>query len=172
MKHGFGFRKLGRKSSHRHSMFRNMVTSLIEHERIRTTVPKAKEVSKYAEKMITIAKKGGHEAFRQAHMFVRTNEAVNKLVRVLGPRYANRHGGYTRILKCGHRFGDWASMCYLEYVDNNLQPLRSPKEKGEKKLGVEEAQIVESQQQIVVESVSTRASESKSQNPKSLNELD
>ena len=83
-----------------------------------------------------------HEAHRQAHSFLRTGSATKKLIEVLGPRYKERNGGYTRILRAGHRYGDWAEMCYLEYVDNGLMPLQTRTKKEE--ISTEEAQIVES----------------------------
>ncbi|KAG7386993.1 hypothetical protein PHYPSEUDO_014869 [Phytophthora pseudosyringae] len=117
MKHGVSFRKLNRTSSHRQAMLRTMVTQLIEHERIRTTLPKAKELRRVAEKVVTMAKQGDEPARKRAQSIVRTPEAVTKLFDVVGPRYSLREGGYTRILKADFRKGDGAEMAVIEYVD-------------------------------------------------------
>jgi len=117
MRHRKAFRKLGRSSSHRKAMLRTMVTQLIEHERIRTTYQKAKEVSRMADKMIKYAKKGELHDRRQALKYVRDNMMVRKLFTVLGDRYKDREGGYTRVLRIGTRYGDAADMAYLEFVD-------------------------------------------------------
>mmetsp|Transcript_19688 Transcript_19688/g.28973 ORF Transcript_19688/g.28973 Transcript_19688/m.28973 type:complete len:150 (-) Transcript_19688:46-495(-) len=117
MRHRKAFRKLSRTSSHRWAMLRTMVTQLIKHERIKTTVPKAKELRRVADKMVTLAKGGTLHHRRQALAVVREKEAVHKLFSDLAERYAERPGGYTRIVKTGHRFGDAADMCLIEYVD-------------------------------------------------------
>lgn len=122
MKKRINYRKLGRSPSHKWAMLRNMVTSLIEHERIVTTVAKAKEVQGLAEKLITIVKKNNPDqllhARRQANKIVRTATAQTKLINVLGPRYEFREGGYTRVMKlAAPRKGDGAPMAVLEYVD-------------------------------------------------------
>jgi large subunit ribosomal protein L17 len=119
MKKRIAFRKLGRKPDHKWAMLRNMVTSLIEHERIVTTVPKAKEVQRLAERMIGIAKKPDKiHARREANKIIRTDQAATKLMNVLGPRYEYRQGGYTRIMKLAKpRAGDKADMAVIEYVD-------------------------------------------------------
>lgn len=118
MKKRIGFRKLGRTSSHRWAMLRNMVTSLINHERIVTTVPKAKELRRVAEKVITQAKQNSIHSRRQADKIVREPAALTKLFEVLGPRYQDRDGGYTRVLKLSkNRRGDNAEMAVIEYVD-------------------------------------------------------
>lgn len=119
MKKRINFRKLGRTPTHKWAMLRNMVTSLIEHERIVTTLPKAKELQSLAEKIITTAKKPDKlHARRQANKIVRTSEAQTKLMNVLGPRYQFREGGYTRIMKLARpRAGDKADMAVIEYVD-------------------------------------------------------
>ncbi|KAI9917314.1 hypothetical protein PsorP6_012455 [Peronosclerospora sorghi] len=111
------FRKLNRTSSHRQALLRTMVTQLIEHERIRTTLPKAKELRRVAEKVVTMAKQGDEPARRRAQGIVRTPEALTKLFDVMAPRYALREGGYTRILKADFRKGDGAEMAVIEYVD-------------------------------------------------------
>lgn len=117
MRHKRAGRRLGRTSSHRLAMVRNMVTSLLEHERIVTTTPKAKEVRKVAEKMITLAKRGDLHARRQALSFVRDKNVVAKLFGPLKDEYMTRNGGYTRIIQTGNRIGDAASMAILEMVN-------------------------------------------------------
>jgi large subunit ribosomal protein L17 len=119
MKKRIAFRKLGRTTSHRWAMFRNMLTDLIRHERIVTTTPKAKEVQPLAEKLITTAKlQDSLHARRRVNRIVRTSDMQTKLMNVLGPRYEHRQGGYTRILKLAQpRAGDKADMAVLEYVD-------------------------------------------------------
>jgi len=110
-------RKLNRNSSHRKAMFRNMASSLFEHELIKTTVPKAKELRRVAEPLITLAKEDSVAHRRLAFDRLRNREVVTKLFNELGPRYVDRPGGYLRILKCGHRAGDKAPMAYVELVD-------------------------------------------------------
>ncbi|EEY70259.1 50S ribosomal protein L17, putative [Phytophthora infestans T30-4] len=117
MKHRVAFRKLNRTSAHREAMLRTMVTQLIEHERIRTTLPKAKELRRIADKVVTMAKQGDEPARKRAQSVLRTPEALTKLFDVVGPRYALREGGYTRILKADFRKGDGAEMAVIEYVD-------------------------------------------------------
>jgi len=117
MRHRKAHRKLGRTSSHRTAMLRNMVTSLFEHERIVTTVPKAKEARKVAEKMITLAKRGDLHARRQALSYIRSKDIVAKLFDEIQEQYSDRQGGYTRIIRTGVRSGDTASMAILELVD-------------------------------------------------------
>jgi len=117
MRHRHSGRQLNRNSSHRKAMFRNMAVSLVEHELIKTTLPKAKELRSYAEPLITLAKKDSVANRRLAFDRTRSKEAVGKLFAELGPRYAERPGGYIRILKCGYRAGDKAPMAYVELVD-------------------------------------------------------
>lgn len=117
MRHGHGYRKLGRVSSHRRAMLRNMATSLLVHERIETTVPKAKELRSIVDKMITLGKRGDLHARRQAASYLFSDEAVKKVFSDLSSRFKDRPGGYTRILKKGYRFGDGADMAFLELVD-------------------------------------------------------
>ena len=124
MRHGIAHRKLGRTSAHRTAMFANMPASLIKHEQIVTTLPKAKELRPFVEKLITLGKRGTLHARRQAISQVRDVEQVGKLFAVLGPRYAERQGGYIRVLKAGFRHGDNAAMAVIELVD------RDPSEKG------------------------------------------
>ena len=117
MRHGHGLRKLNRNSSHRLAMLQNMMNSLIEHEVIKTTVPKAKELRRVVEPMITLAKKPTVANKRLAFDRLRDRDSVVKLFNVLGPRYNTRPGGYTRILKMGFRVGDNAPMALVELVD-------------------------------------------------------
>jgi large subunit ribosomal protein L17 len=117
MRHQKSGRKLNRTSSHREAMFKNMAASLIKHELIRTTLPKAKELRRVAEPLITLAKADGVANRRLAFARLRDKEAVGKLFVELGPRYRERPGGYLRILKCGFRPGDNAPMAYVELVD-------------------------------------------------------
>ncbi|MFT4872177.1 50S ribosomal protein L17 [Congregibacter sp.] len=117
MRHRQSGRQLNRNSSHRKAMFRNMTISLVEHELIRTTLPKAKELRGYAEPLITLAKNDSVANRRLAFDRVRDKAAVGKLFTELGPRYQARPGGYIRILKCGFRTGDKAPMAYVELVD-------------------------------------------------------
>ena len=117
MRHQKSGRTLGRKSSHRKAMYRNMSASLIEHETIRTTVPKAKELRRVIEPLITLAKEDSVANRRVAFSRIRDKAAVGKLFSDLGPRYKERPGGYLRILKCGFRAGDAAPMAYVELVD-------------------------------------------------------
>lgn len=116
MRHQVHKKRLGRHSSHRRAMFRNMVTSLIEEGRITTTITKAKQLRRIAEKMVTLAKRGTLHARRQALGFVRSPQTVAKLFSELGPRFAGRSGGYTRVLKLGFRRGDGADMALIEYL--------------------------------------------------------
>jgi large subunit ribosomal protein L17 len=117
MRHRNSGRYFNRTSSHRHAMFRNMTASLVEHELIKTTLPKAKELRRYVEPLITLAKKDSVANRRLAFARLRDKVAVGKLFTELGPRYNERPGGYTRILKCGLRSGDAAPMAYIELVD-------------------------------------------------------
>lgn len=117
MRHGLGLRKLNRTSSHRLAMLRNMMNSLIEHEMIKTTVPKAKELRRVVEPMITLAKEATVANRRLAFDRLRDRDSVVKLFNELGPRFKARPGGYTRILKMGYRVGDNAPMALVELVD-------------------------------------------------------
>ena len=118
MRHQKSGRKLNRTSSHRQAMFRNMAASLIRHEEIRTTLPKAKELRRVAEPLITMAKRPSLARRRRAFARLRDSAAVAKLFDELGPRFQNRPGGYTRILKCGFRTGDHAPMALVQLVDS------------------------------------------------------
>ncbi|GAN80181.1 50S ribosomal protein L17 [Acidocella aminolytica] len=120
MRHGIAGRKLGVTSSHRQAMFRNMAVALIKHEQITTTLPKAKELRPVAEKLITLGKRGGLHARRQAYDQLRDETIVAKLFDALATRYKTRSGGYTRVLKAGMRYGDAADMAVIELVDRDV----------------------------------------------------
>ena len=121
MRHGNGLRKLNRTSSHRLAMLRNMANALLRHEAIKTTLPKAKELRRVAEPLITLGKKPSLANRRQAFNRLRDRDMVVKLFDTLGPRYQNRNGGYLRILKCGFRQGDNAPMAFVELLDRPEQ---------------------------------------------------
>ncbi|MDF0598865.1 50S ribosomal protein L17 [Psychromarinibacter halotolerans] len=120
MRHARGYRRLNRTHEHRKALFANMAGSLIEHEQIKTTLPKAKELKRIADKLITLAKRGDLHARRQAASQLKQDAYVAKLFEILGPRYAERNGGYTRVLKAGFRYGDMAPMAIIEFVDRDL----------------------------------------------------
>jgi len=120
MRHGAAHRKLGRTTSHRTAMFANMAASLIKHEQIVTTLPKAKELRPFVEKLVTLAKRGDLHARRIAISRVRDVEQVGKLFGALGPRYKARNGGYIRVLKAGYRYGDNAPLAVIEFVDRDV----------------------------------------------------
>ena len=124
MRHGMSGRKLNRTSSHRKAMFINMAAALVKHEQIKTTLPKAKELKPIVDKLITLGKRGGLHARRQAITHLGDAKLAAKLFDVLAPRYAQRAGGYTRVLKAGFRHGDTADMAIIELVD------RDPSAKG------------------------------------------
>ena len=124
MRHARGYRRLNRTHEHRKALFANMAGSLIEHEQIKTTLPKAKELKRVMDKLITLGKKGDLHARRLAASRLKQDHHVAKLFEVLGPRYAERTGGYTRVLKAGFRYGDMAPMAIIELVD------RDPDAKG------------------------------------------
>ncbi len=124
MRHARGYRRLDRTHEHRKALFANMSGSLIEHEQIKTTLPKAKELRPVVEKLITLAKRGDLHARRQASAQLKEERLVARLFDILGPRYKERQGGYVRILKAGFRFGDMAPMAIIELVD------RDPSAKG------------------------------------------
>lgn len=132
MRHGWGGRKLGRTSSHRRALLRNLVTEFLDKERLITTVPKAKELRPFAEKMITLGKRSSLHARRQALAVVRSKSVVGKLFDSLAPRFADRNGGYTRIIRLGPRKGDGAELAVIELIGSEYQPEQSRK-KGEKK---------------------------------------
>ena len=137
MRHGHGFRKLNRTKSHREAMFRNMVTSLIEHEQIRTTDAKAKEIRKVAERMISLAKDGSLHARRQALSYIRSKQVVAKLFDELSGRYAQRPGGAIRVVKIGFRHGDGAAMSIVELVNEEV---KKPRRRTRRKKAAPEAE--------------------------------
>ena len=120
MRHGKAHRKFNRTAEHRKAMFENMAASLIKHEQIITTLPKAKDLRPVVEKLVTLAKRGDLHARRQALAELRDPPMVKKLFEVLGPRYASRNGGYTRVLKAGYRHGDSAPVGVIEFVDRDV----------------------------------------------------
>lgn len=119
MRHRIAHRKLNRTASHRKAMFANMSSSLIEHEQIVTTLPKAKELRPFVEKLVTLSKKGDLGSRRIAIARMRNKDQAKKLFDVIGPRYADRSGGYIRIMKAGYRYGDNAPMAVIEFVDRD-----------------------------------------------------
>ena len=119
MKHRLKGKKLNRTSSHRKALFKNMAQAIIKHEQIITTLPKAKTMKPIVDKLITLGKKGGLHARRQAFAKIRDNTMVSKLFDTLATRYADRNGGYSRVLKAGYRYGDAAAMAVLELVDRD-----------------------------------------------------
>jgi large subunit ribosomal protein L17 len=119
MRHASGYRKLNRTNEHRKAMFANMASSLIEHEQIKTTLPKAKELRRIVDKLITLAKRGDLHARRLAAAEIKQEPAVAKLFDTLGARYKDRAGGYSRVLKAGFRYGDMAPMAIIELVDRD-----------------------------------------------------
>ncbi|MBI2337078.1 MAG: 50S ribosomal protein L17 [Deltaproteobacteria bacterium] len=132
MRHGVDKKNFGRNTAHRVAMFRNMVTSLIEHERIVTTLPKAKALKGLADQMITLGKVGTLHARRQALRVLRGSDTVKKLFGELAQRFKDRQGGYTRILKMGHRHGDGSDMAIIEYLEAKLKAKKPTKKKKEK----------------------------------------
>jgi large subunit ribosomal protein L17 len=138
MRHGVAGRKLGVTSTHRIAMFRNMAHALIKHEQITTTLPKAKELRPVAEKLITLGKRGGLHARRQAYAELRDDVIVGKLFGALADRYRTRSGGYTRVLRAGTRYGDAANMAVIELVDRD--PAAKGLDSGPKQEREEEAE--------------------------------
>ena len=138
MRHARGYRRLNRTHEHRKALWSNMAGSLIEHEQIKTTLPKAKELRPIVEKLVTLAKRGDLHARRMAAAMLKEDKDVAKLFAVLGPRYKDRQGGYIRVLKAGFRYGDMAPMAIIEFVD------RDPEAKGKAdKARLEAAEAVE-----------------------------
>ncbi|HVO20028.1 MAG TPA: 50S ribosomal protein L17 [Anaeromyxobacter sp.] len=133
MKHRVVGRRLDRTTEHRTAMLKNMVTSLFRHERIVTTTPKAKELKRFADKVISLAKRGTPHARRLAHVQVRDVEVLNKLFGTIAPRFGARHGGYTRLVRVGHRAGDNAEMAVIELVERT--PVAEPEAADDKKKG-------------------------------------
>ena len=140
MRHGNSNRKLNRTHEHRKAMFANMACSLIEHEQIQTTLPKAKELKKIIDKYITLGKKGSLHSRRLAISRLRQNSAVTKLFEILAPRYKKRNGGYSRVLKAGFRTGDDAPMAVIELVDRNPEAKKVDKPKKTETKEKKEAQ--------------------------------
>jgi large subunit ribosomal protein L17 len=120
MRHARGYRRLNRTHEHRRALLANMAGALITHEQIKTTLPKAKELRPVVEKLVTLAKRGDLHARRQAAAFLKTDAELRRLFAVLGPRYKDRQGGYTRVLKAGFRYGDMAPMAIIEFVDRDV----------------------------------------------------
>lgn len=136
MRHAKAGRRLGRTTSHRTAMFRNMVTSLLQHERVTTTDAKAKELRSIAEKMITLGKRGDLHAVRLAAAYIRDKKVVTKLFETIAPRYKERHGGYTRIVKLGQRLGDNAQVSVIELVEEQLENKPAKKAPAKKSAAV------------------------------------
>lgn len=143
MRHGKRFRKLSRLSAHRKAMMRNMVTSLFDHEQIRTTDAKAKELRKVAERMISLAKDGSLHARRQALSYIRSKETVHKLFDEIAPRYENRTGGYLHIYKLGQRRGDGAPISVVTLVTDEVKKPRRRRRRRKAKAAPAEAPVVE-----------------------------
>ena len=160
MRHRKSGRQLNRNSSHRQAMFRNMAASLIESEVIKTTLPKAKELRRVAEPLITLAKEDSVANRRLAFSRTRSKVAVGKLFAELGPRYQGRPGGYTRILKCGHRAGDAAPMAFVELVDRPVVDADDlDAEYLEAQEEVQQDEVQEEQQDVVAESEPVESAE-------------
>ena len=120
MRHGYAGRQFSRTKGHRRAMFANLANALLKHEQIKTTLPKAKDLRPYVEKLITLGKRGDLHARRQVAAKLRDDKVVAKLFAVIGPRYKDRSGGYTRIIKAGFRYGDAAPMAVIELVDRDV----------------------------------------------------
>ena len=121
MRHGLSGRKLNRTKAHRRALFANLANALLKHEQIKTTLPKAKDLRPYVEKLVTLGKRGDLHARRQAISQIKDVVLVKKLFDTLGPRYKERHGGYTRVLKAGFRYGDNAPLAVIEFVDRDVE---------------------------------------------------
>lgn len=160
MRHGNSGRRLGRTTSHREAMFRNLVTSFLNHEKITTTDAKAKEIRSVAEKMITLGKRGDLHALRQAASFIREKSVVTKLFTTIAPRYKDRSGGYTRIIKLGNRQGDAAPVSVIELVEEEMKPKKVKQKPAQVKTAAKVAvePVVENVQELVTESAETSAS--------------
>ncbi len=141
MRHGKVHRKLNKKPAHRKAMFANMCAALIKHEQIVTTLPKAKDLRPIVEKLVTLAKKGGLAARRQAIAEIRDISQVTKLFEVIGPRYKERKGGYTRVLKAGFRYGDNAPNAVIEFVDRDVEAKGKDSGPVQEKKGVEQETV-------------------------------
>ena len=141
MRHRQSGRKLNRTSSHRKSLFKNMAQALLKHEQIVTTLPKAKELKRVVEKLITLGKKGNLHSRRLAFNQIRDKDMVSKLFDSLAKRYLDRKGGYTRIIKAGFRYGDNAPMAVIEFVDRDVEAKKVDRKKKEVKKASEEKKI-------------------------------
>ena len=167
MRHQKTGRQLNRNSSHRKAMFRNMVVSLLDHESIKTTDAKAKELRKYADKLITLAKKGDLSARRRARVMINDKDVLNKLFEVLGARYKDRPGGYTRIVKLGLRPGDNAPLSVIQLVQEEMSTAKKKPAKKAAKSAAKKEEAVEAkpeednveQEDAVVEAAGTEAVE-------------
>ncbi|MEN8006095.1 MAG: 50S ribosomal protein L17 [Candidatus Krumholzibacteriota bacterium] len=159
MRHNVSGRKLNRTPAHRKMLYRNLVTALFKHERIQTTVPKAKEARMVAEKLITFAKRGDLHARRMAARKVNESEVLQKLFEEIGPRYAERPGGYTRIMRLGPRKGDNAELAILELVDNTARPKTTDSLKRKRARKVLEAQEKAEAKAALVEEAEVEAAE-------------
>ena len=155
MKHRIVGRRLDRTTEHRTAMLKNMATSLFRHERIVTTAPKAKELKRFSEKLITLAKAGTPHARRQANAEIRDVEVLNKLFATLGPRFAARTGGYTRLVRVGRRAGDNADMAVIELVERT--PAAEPEAADDKKKGKSEKKGEKAQAEAKPEKKSRKA---------------
>ena len=142
MRHRNSGRKLNRNSTHRRAMFRNMATALLKHEQIKTTLPKAKELRRIADKMITLGKRGTLHTRRQAFSYLRDDAALSKLFGALAERYKDRSGGYTRVLKAGFRYGDNAPVAVIELVDRDVDA-KGAEDKARHALEMEDAPAAE-----------------------------
>jgi len=159
MRHNVSGRKLNRTPAHRKMLYRNLVTALFKHERIQTTVPKAKEARIVAEKLITFAKRGDLHARRMAARKVMEPAILQKLFEEIGPRYADRPGGYTRIMRLGPRKGDNAELAILELVDNTVRPKHTDTQKRKRARKVLEAQEKAEAKAALVEEAEVETSE-------------
>ena len=138
MRHGVGGRKLNRTTSHRKAMFNNLAAALVKHEQIKTTLPKAKDLRPIVEKLVTLGKKGGLASRRRILASLKDDKLAEKLLTTLADRYKGRHGGYTRVLKAGFRYGDMAPMAVIEFVDRD--PAAKGLDSGPTQLAKDEAE--------------------------------
>ncbi|MBL0225025.1 MAG: 50S ribosomal protein L17 [Geobacteraceae bacterium] len=159
MRHGKSGRRLGRTTSHREAMFRNLVTSFLNHEKITTTDAKAKEIRSVAEKMITLGKRGDLHSLRQAASYIREKSVVTKLFSTIAPRYKDRAGGYTRIVKLGVRQGDAAPVSLIELVEEEMKPQKVRKQPAAKAVAVKSAAVVAAPAAVVEPAAVTESAE-------------
>jgi large subunit ribosomal protein L17 len=156
MRHGHGYRKLNRTSEHRKAMFQNMINSLIKHEQIQTTVPKAKELKSIIDKIITIGKKNTLAAKKNLFYKLQDKNSVTKLTTVLSKRYEKRNGGYCRVVKSGFRFGDNAPTAFIELVDKDFNAKGQDSGPVQKKKQDQENTEIEKSPEIIKESKKTK----------------